>query len=137
VDFALDHIGMLTEDSAAVRFLQDVGFSPAAAGDVDGFRCHCAFLQQGGVTVEVVRPWEGPGVLRDALEAHGPGLHHIAFRVPDLMAAVRAWMSAGVRFRSRIERGAKPGMYVTFCDPASTGGLLIELVEYRKEAGEA
>ncbi|HVV45764.1 MAG TPA: VOC family protein, partial [Bryobacteraceae bacterium] len=61
-------------------------------------------------------------------EKRGPGLHHIAMRVPDLHATVRRLESAGVRLLGRPRRGAGGHLYV-FVHPASAGGVLWELIQ--------
>jgi methylmalonyl-CoA epimerase len=59
----------------------------------------------------------------------GEGLHHVCLRVPDLPAAVERLKKAGVRLVSgEIKTGAGGHRYV-FVHPASTGGVLLELVE--------
>jgi methylmalonyl-CoA epimerase len=59
----------------------------------------------------------------------GEGLHHVCLRVPDLTAAVARLKRDGVRLVSEeINTGAGGHRYV-FVHPASTGGVLLELVE--------
>jgi methylmalonyl-CoA epimerase len=64
------------------------------------------------------------------LDRRGPGLHHVALRVDEPLAAVRARLAAaGVRLvGDRIEPSAD-GRPCLFLHPAATGGALVELVE--------
>ena len=62
------------------------------------------------------------------LEKRGPGLHHVAMRVPDLHATVRRLESARVRLMGMPRRGAGGHLYV-FVHPAGTGGVLWELIQ--------
>ena len=57
-----------------------------------------------------------------------PGLHHVALRVPDLQAAVERLQAAGVRLLNEPRAGAGGHLYV-FVHPASTGGVLLELIQ--------
>ena len=58
----------------------------------------------------------------------GPGLHHIALRVPDLNATVARLQSNGARILNAPRAGAGGHLYV-FVHPASTGGVLLELIQ--------
>ena len=62
------------------------------------------------------------------LEKRGPGLHHIALRVPDRVAAVERLRASGARILGEPKAGAGGHRYV-FVHPASTGGVLLELIE--------
>jgi methylmalonyl-CoA epimerase len=62
------------------------------------------------------------------IEKRGPGLHHIALRVDDLPLAVERLKSEGARVLDEPRRGAGGHLYV-FLHPASTGGVLLELIQ--------
>jgi methylmalonyl-CoA epimerase len=62
------------------------------------------------------------------IEKRGPGLHHIALRVDDLAPAVERLKSEGARVLGEPRRGAGGHLYV-FLHPASTGGVLLELIQ--------
>ncbi len=128
----LHHVGIAVPAAPALEGVLGVfGFEAAGSGTVERFRCRCAFYRAEGHLIELVEPLPGDGPIRQFTDANGTALHHVAFEVPDLMAAVRSTMRAGLRFQSGIEQGALPGMYVAFCDRQTTGGVLIELVEFR------
>ena len=63
------------------------------------------------------------------LEKRGPGLHHIAYRVPDLPATLARLEQAGLQLIDREPRPGAHGKRIAFIHPRSTGGVLIELVE--------
>jgi methylmalonyl-CoA/ethylmalonyl-CoA epimerase len=132
VGMRLHHLGVAVPAAPVLQpLLAFLGYEPAGSGVAGRFHCRCLFYQNGGALLELVEPLPGDGPIRAFTDANGTALHHIAFEVPDLMAAVRSAMRAGMNFQSGIERGALPGMYVAFCDRQSTGGILIELVEFR------
>jgi methylmalonyl-CoA epimerase len=62
------------------------------------------------------------------IEKHGPGLHHIALRVEDLPQTIERLKAEGVRVIDEPQRGAGGHLYV-FVHPASTGGVLLELIQ--------
>jgi catechol 2,3-dioxygenase-like lactoylglutathione lyase family enzyme len=79
---------------------------------------------------------EGPGTTRGDRSAiaryvasRGPGLHHLAVRVPDIDARLDRLAAAGL---SLIDRRGRPGSRrarIAFVHPRALGGLLIHLVE--------
>ena len=62
------------------------------------------------------------------LVKRGPGLHHVALRVPDLAAVAARLSAAGARLLNEPRVGAGGHRYV-FIHPASAGGVLLELIE--------
>ena len=60
----------------------------------------------------------------------GIEIDHVALRVPDLNAAVERLRGAGARVLDEPQTGAGGHRYV-FVHPASTGGVLLELIEDR------
>lgn len=82
--------------------------------------------------LEPVRP-DSPSVGR-FLEAHPRGgLHHLTFKVPDLVAAVDVLAGSGYRpFGTRLHDAA---WRETYLHPRETGGVLIQLVEAEEDPG--
>lgn len=79
--------------------------------------------------VELIRPL-GPdnGVAR-FLDRRGPGLHHIAYRVPDVERAMKLLAAQGCRFTSEAPMTGARGHRIAFMHPRTAGGVLVELVE--------
>jgi methylmalonyl-CoA/ethylmalonyl-CoA epimerase len=79
--------------------------------------------------VELVEPL-GPdtGVGR-FLHRRGPGIHHLAWRVADLDAEIRALEAEGYELVDREPRAGAGGHRVAFLHPRAAGGILVELVE--------
>jgi methylmalonyl-CoA/ethylmalonyl-CoA epimerase len=71
----------------------------------------------------------GPGVVTDFVQRRGPGLHHVAFEVTGLDAAVADLRSRGVRLVDPAPRPGGMGSRIAFIHPSACPGLLIELVE--------
>jgi len=65
------------------------------------------------------------------LAARGPGLHHVAYRVRDIEAALAALHDDGVRLIDATPRPGSRGTLIAFVHPASMGGVLVELVQER------
>ena len=71
----------------------------------------------------------GAGTVERFLARRGPGLHHVAFEVDDLVGAVSDLRSRGVRLVDEAPRTGGMGTRIAFIHPAAIPGLLIELVE--------
>ena len=65
------------------------------------------------------------------LASRGPGLHHVAYRVRDIEAALAALREDGVRLIDAAPRPGSRGTLIAFVHPASMGGVLVELVQER------
>lgn len=79
--------------------------------------------------VELVEPVEADTGVARFLARRGSALHHVAWRVADLDAELRALEAEGVELIDRTPRAGAAGHRVAFLHPRSTGGILVELVE--------
>jgi methylmalonyl-CoA/ethylmalonyl-CoA epimerase len=76
----------------------------------------------------------GPGVVQRFLDRRGPGLHHVAFTVADLDAALAELRAQGARLVDEQPRPGGMGTRIAFLHPSTFGGVLVELVEERDPA---
>ena len=122
------HVGIAVKSiDALLPFFRDVlGLTEAALDNSDGARI--SGLDAGGSLIELLEPSAADSPIAKFLEKRGPGLHHIALRVPDLNAAVAGLKANGARLLNEPRAGAGGHVYV-FVHPASTGGVLLELIQ--------
>lgn len=80
-------------------------------------------------SVELLEPLAEDTTVGRFLKRRGPGLHHVAWAVEDLPAALRSMEEQGFRLIDREPRAGAGGHRVAFIHPGSTGGILLELVE--------
>jgi len=128
---AIDHTGIAVEDiDASISYYQDVLKLPLVHREtITEQGVDAVLFDLGDSHIELIAPL-GPetGVAR-FLEKRGPGLHHIAYRVDDIEASLAALAAAGVRLIDATPRAGIRGSRVAFLHPASTGGVLTEIVE--------
>ena len=84
----------------------------------------------GNTLIELLEPQEAGSPLAAFLEKHGPGLHHVAFRVGDLEAEIQRLIALGARFLNTVPQPGRAGSRVAFLHPRWGGGTLIELVQH-------
>lgn len=71
----------------------------------------------------------GEGVIQRFLDRRGPGLHHVAFEVDGIDAAIDALRGQGIRLVDEEARAGGMGSRIAFVHPSAFGGMLVELVE--------
>lgn len=79
--------------------------------------------------IELVEPAAPDSPVARFLEKTGGGLHHVAYRVDDVAAALATLKAAGVRLIDEAPRPGAHGTRIAFVHPKATGGVLSELVE--------
>jgi methylmalonyl-CoA/ethylmalonyl-CoA epimerase len=77
---------------------------------------------------------DGDGVVQKFLDRRGPALHHIAFQVDELQAALDDLRRRGYRLVDEEPKSGGMGSLIAFIHPSAFGGLLVELVEPGREA---
>ena len=126
----IDHLGIAVRsiDNALEFYQRQLGLTVSARETVAHEKVHVAMLPAGGPRIELLEPSEDDSVIGRFLAKRGEGLHHIAFRVPNLAATVATLKLNGARLLGEPQRGAGGHLYV-FVHPSSTGGVLIELIQ--------
>lgn len=121
------HVGVAVRDlEAALRFYRDVlGVTPHPAQTADG--ATIVGLTLGGSDIELLSATDAESPIGKFLARHGPGIHHICFRVPDLEAAMARCREAGYQLIDQAPRPGADGHRVAFLHPRSTSGILLEL----------
>ena len=127
----IDHLGLAVNDLAEARrgYEDGLGMRVISEEEVPEQRVRVVKLDAGGSHLELLEPTDPDGPVGRFLARRGPGIHHVALRVPDLPAALAELESAGVRLVDREPRIGAGGKRIAFIHPRSTGGILIELCE--------
>jgi methylmalonyl-CoA epimerase len=128
----IEHIGIATRSiEEALGFWRDaLGLEVGHTETVEGQGVHVAMLPAGGPSVELLEPTGPDSPVARFLEKRGPGIHHIAFRVADIRAALARLKAAGARLIDEEPRAGAGGCLVAFVHPATAGGVLLELVQH-------
>jgi len=125
----IDHLGIAVKSlDQALAFYQTIGLAVAHRETVDTEKVRVAMLPAGDSRLELLEATAPDSPVAKFLEKRGPGLHHVALRVPDLRTSVERLRAAGARLLNEPRAGAGGHLYV-FVHPASTGGVLLELIQ--------
>jgi methylmalonyl-CoA/ethylmalonyl-CoA epimerase len=88
-----------------------------------------AFFPVGESEVELLESTAPDGPIAKYLEKRGEGIHHVAFRVENLDAALEELKAKGVRLIDEKPRIGAGGARIAFLHPQATHGILVELCE--------
>jgi LAO/AO transport system kinase len=129
---AIDHLGIAVGNlDQAAAFYESLGLAVAHRETVAQEKVRVAMLPAGEASIELLEPSAPDSPIAKFLEKRGGGLHHVALRVPDLAASVERLRASGARLLNEPRPGAGGRLYV-FVHPASTGGVLLELIQETK-----
>ena len=137
----IDHVGIAVEDleASVATYRRLLGYSArywpvavvASIGMLFDAACGAAFTL-------VIKPMlDDLFVAKNAttifwmplLTTRGPGLHHLAYRVRDLAAALEHVRAEGGRLVDETPRPGSRNTLIAFVHPRSMGGVLVELVQ--------
>ena len=127
----IDHIGVAVEDlDAALELYADVLGMPVVHRETVAEQgVEAILLDVGENHVELLAPLGPDTPVGRFLARSGPGLHHVAYQVPDIEATLAALADAGTRLIDETPRVGIRNSRVAFVHPASTGGVLTEIVQ--------
>jgi methylmalonyl-CoA/ethylmalonyl-CoA epimerase len=86
-------------------------------------------LDVGDGHVELLAPLGPETPVGKFLAKKGAGLHHVAYAVADIDAALAELKAAGIELIDKEPRIGIRNSRVAFCHPRSTGSVLTEIVE--------
>jgi len=127
----IDHVGVAVEDLDAAIALheQTYGLALAHREVVEEQGVEAVLLDIGASHVELLRPLQPDTAVGRFLASRGPGLHHVAYRVDDIDAALDALRDRGMQLIDETPRAGIRDSRVAFVHPRSTGGVLTEIVQ--------
>ena len=126
----LHHIAVVVAnlDEALTRY-RTLGFSGNERFVLAEQAVEVVTLRSGTGWIELIRPTDPEGPIARYLAKRGEGVHHVAYAVPDLMAALKGLEASGIRLIDAVPRTGAHGWRIAFIHPESCGGVLTELVQ--------
>ena len=130
----IDHIGIAVRSLAdAVKTYEDViGLKVSGYETVQDQAVNLAMIPIGDSRIELLEPLHANSPIEKFMAKRGEGMHHIAVEVDDIEAALERFKASGARLIDATPRRGAHNTKIAFIHPASTHGVLLELVEHAK-----
>jgi methylmalonyl-CoA/ethylmalonyl-CoA epimerase len=127
----IDHIGVAVEDIDAAIALYGDSFEMELSHRemVSSQGVEAVLLDVGDGHVELLAPLGPDTPVGKFVAKNGTGLHHVAYAVDDIDAALEGIAAAGIELIDSEPRVGIRDSRVAFLHPRSTGGVLTEIVE--------
>jgi len=95
-------------------FSPDTVINATYRGKPEKYSMRLALTMTGGTMWEIIQPLDGPSIYKEFLEAHGEGIHHVAFNCPGMSMEQRdaEFAKRGAKLiQSGVWRGVVPYAY--------------------------
>jgi methylmalonyl-CoA/ethylmalonyl-CoA epimerase len=127
----IDHVGVAVDDlDAALKLYQgSLGMALVHRETVTEQGVEAVLLDVGDGHVELLSPLAADTPVGKFLARKGPGLHHVAYAVTDIEAALAELSESGIELIDATPRVGIRRSLVAFLHPRSTGGVLTEIVQ--------
>ena len=127
----IDHVGIAVSDmdAAIARYQLLLGVSPSVRRVMEKDGIEAVMLDLGSTHVELLAPTREDSAISRFLASRGEGMHHVAYRVDDIRAALAEAREQGAQLLDDEPRLGVMGHLVAFIHPRAMLGVLTELVE--------
>lgn len=127
----IEHVAIAVGDlDVALAHYRDVwGLEVSSREKVEDQGVEEAMLPLGESQLQLLAPTGEGTPVGKFLEKRGEGLHHVAYEVDDLQAALRKLKELDVQLIDQEPRPGGRGHMVAFVHPKSNHGLLVELIQ--------
>ena len=127
----INHIGIAVKSlEETIPFYRDsLGMAFAGIEEVAEQKVRVAMLQVGESKIELLEPTSEDSPVAKFIEKNGAGIHHIAYEVVDVEAAIATLLAGGARMIDEKPRHGAHGTLIAFIHPKSSNGVLTELCQ--------
>jgi methylmalonyl-CoA epimerase len=126
----IHHLGVAVEDldEALSTYERLFGARLEHRATVPDQGVEAATVRVGEGRIELLEPLDEDTPVGRFLAKRGPGMHHVAYEVADVSAAVASLAEAGAELIDATPRPGLFGLQVAFVHPDSVYGVLAEVV---------
>lgn len=131
----IEHIGIAVKSiEACLPYYEGVlGLKCYAVEEVRDQKVKTAFFMVGQTKIELLEPTDPESTVAKFIEKKGEGIHHIAFAVDDIAAALSETEAKGVTLIDKAPRKGAEGLHIGFLHPKSTCSVLTEFCGHAAE----
>lgn len=124
----IEHIGIAVNnlDESIKYYTEVLGLECYSVEEVKDQKVKTAFFKVGDTKIELLESTDPEGPIGKYIEKKGPGIHHLAFAMPDVNKALKDAEEHGVRLIDQQSRAGAEGLSIGFLHPKSTFGVLTE-----------
>ena len=129
----IDHVGIAVEDleAAVASYQRLLGVAPTHRERVEDQGVEEVLFAVGSSYIQLLGALGPDTPVGRSLAARGPGVHHVAYRVDDIAAALEHLRAEGTRLIDEAPRPGSRNTLIAFVHPKAMGGVLVELVQER------
>ena len=133
--WTIDHVAIVVADlDATIDFYtKTLGMPQLYRETIADQGVEAVGIRTGDSVIELLRPLDEASPIAAFRGTAATKMHHIAYRVADIVAELARLRDAGVRLIDETPRKGAHGNTIAFLHPKSTGGVLTELCQ-RAEA---
>jgi methylmalonyl-CoA/ethylmalonyl-CoA epimerase len=130
----IDHVGIAVDDleTAVERYRRLLGVEPVHRERVEDQGVEEVLFAAGSSYLQLLGSLGPQTPVGRSLASRGPGLHHLAYRVADIGAALEHLRTQGAQLIDEAPRPGSRGTSIAFVHPRSMEGVLVELVQERE-----
>jgi methylmalonyl-CoA/ethylmalonyl-CoA epimerase len=123
------HLGIAVSDldSALEFFTNGLPLEVVHKEEFQGMKI--GFIPVGDSSIELLQDVSGTSAIKKYLDKNGEGIHHIAFEVDDINAALEELKARGIKLVDETPRQGAHGMSIAFLHPKASHGILMELCQ--------
>lgn len=124
----IEHIGIAVKSlEESIPYYEKVlGLECYAVEEVTDQKVKTAFFKVGETKIELLEPTADDSPIAKFIDKKGPGIHHLAFAMPDVDQALKEAGENEIRLIDQTSRSGAEGLSIGFLHPKSTGGVLTE-----------
>lgn len=127
----INHIGIAVRnlENSIPLYRDQLGMELEGTEEVAEQKVRVAFLKIGESRIELLEPTAADSPVAKFLEKNGEGIHHLAYEVEDIEAALAELKQKEVRLIDEKPRHGAHGSLIAFLHPKATGGVLTEICQ--------
>jgi len=127
----IDHIGIAVKslEEAKGLYTRVLGLEWEQDEEVHTEAVRVSFFKTGESHIELLEALSDDSAIARFIDKKGEGIHHLAFAVDDIGAALEKARVEGYQLIDESPRRGAGGKLVAFLHPKSTNGVLIELCQ--------
>lgn len=127
----IEHIGIAVKDlEKAIQVYTKLLATPCYKTEfVESENVHTAFFEKGPNKIELLATTEGESAITKFIDKKGEGIHHIAFKVDNILEEMERLRSEGFTILNELPKKGADNKLICFVHPKDTHSVLIELCQ--------